>query len=152
MEQQFCSRFASWFAAETGHSVSVAEEGIIPQEKQIYVARGDKNLMIGPRLSFQYVIDDSISWCPSVDVFFQSLAKNWPNTGCAAVLTGMGQDGAVGLGSFRKKGWKTFAQDQASSTIYGMPKIAYERGAAENSLSALDIASSINQWLHSQYS
>jgi len=67
---------------------------------------------------------------PSIDALFESLAASDLDPGVAALLTGMGADGARGLLALRTKGWFTIAQDQASSAIYGMPKAARELGAA----------------------
>ena len=61
---------------------------------------------------------------PSVDVFFRSVAERWPEPGVAALLTGMGRDGAAGLLALRRAGWLTIAQDEASSVIWGMPGAA----------------------------
>ena len=65
-----------------------------------------------------------------VDVFFESLATAWPTPGVGVLLTGMGSDGARGLGELRKRGWHTIAQDRSTSVVYGMPKVAAELGAA----------------------
>jgi two-component system response regulator WspF len=66
---------------------------------------------------------------PSVDVLFRSLAERGER-GVAALLTGMGQDGARGLGDLRRAGWWTIAQDKASSVVWGMPGEAVKLGAA----------------------
>jgi two-component system response regulator WspF len=68
---------------------------------------------------------------PSVDEFFLSLVRHWPQPGVAAVLTGMGRDGARGLLGLRQAGWRTIAQNEKTSVVYGMPKAAVEAGAAE---------------------
>jgi chemotaxis response regulator CheB len=70
---------------------------------------------------------------PSIDMLFKSLAEHAP-PGAAAILTGMGHDGVEGLGALRRRGWSTFAQDEASSVVYGMPRAAVESGAAEQTL------------------
>jgi two-component system chemotaxis response regulator CheB len=67
---------------------------------------------------------------PSVDVLFASAARAAAPNLSGAVLTGMGSDGAEGLHAMRLAGAQTFAQDQASSVIYGMPARAWERGGA----------------------
>lgn len=72
---------------------------------------------------------------PSVDVFFRSLASQWTSPGLAVLLTGIGRDGAEGLLALRQKGWRTIAQDEASSVVYGMPKAAVELKAAGQILS-----------------
>ena len=69
--------------------------------------------------------------CPSVDVLFHSVAKNVGSNAVGVILTGMGHDGAEGLLAMRQVGAQTLAQDEHSSVVFGMPKVAYEKGAAE---------------------
>jgi two-component system chemotaxis response regulator CheB len=70
---------------------------------------------------------------PSVDALFRSAVPVGPRI-VAAILTGMGRDGADGLLALRAAGARTFAQDEASSIVYGMPRAAVEMGAVERSL------------------
>jgi two-component system chemotaxis response regulator CheB len=67
--------------------------------------------------------------CPSVDVLFESVAKEAGSDAVGVLLTGMGADGAKGLLSMRTRGAKTIGQDKESSLVYGMPKVAFEIGA-----------------------
>ncbi|HNY16483.1 MAG TPA: chemotaxis-specific protein-glutamate methyltransferase CheB [Treponemataceae bacterium] len=69
--------------------------------------------------------------CPSVDVLFSSVAETAGERATGLILTGMGRDGADGLLAMRKAGARCFAQDEQSSVVYGMPKEAWENGAAE---------------------
>lgn len=69
--------------------------------------------------------------CPSVDVLFHSAARQAGPGVAAAILTGMGGDGAGGLLAVRQAGGRTFGQDAATCVVYGMPKVAYEIGAVE---------------------
>ena len=66
---------------------------------------------------------------PSADVLLRSVATSAGAHGVAVVLTGMGRDGALGLGEVRRAGGLTLAQDEASSAVFGMPKAAAEQGA-----------------------
>jgi len=68
---------------------------------------------------------------PSVDVMFKSIAECAGRNATGVLLTGMGADGADGLVAMRKAGAKTYAQDEASSVVWGMPRVAYERGGAD---------------------
>ncbi|MEQ1502592.1 MAG: chemotaxis response regulator protein-glutamate methylesterase [Myxococcota bacterium] len=68
---------------------------------------------------------------PSVDVLFRSVARACGANAVGLLLTGMGADGADGLGAMRRAGGRTFAQDEASSVVWGMPRVAWEQGAAE---------------------
>ena len=68
---------------------------------------------------------------PSVDVLFRSMARAFRQHAVGVILTGMGQDGAVGLAEMRTAGAVTVAQDEASSVVFGMAKAAYEAGAVD---------------------
>jgi two-component system chemotaxis response regulator CheB len=76
---------------------------------------------------------------PSVNVLFNSVAKNVGRNAAAAILTGMGDDGADGLLAIRKAGGRTFAQDEATCVVFGMPQVAWKKGAAEMLLPIQDI-------------
>ena len=87
---------------------------------------------------------------PSVDVLFRSVAQAAGPHGAGAILTGMGDDGAMGLLEIREAGSLTIAQDQATSTVFGMPREAIRRGAARIVLPLDRIASALHpssgQW------
>lgn len=67
---------------------------------------------------------------PSVDVLFRSVAEEFGPRGLAVIMTGMGEDGASGLGEVKKAGGMTIAQSEDSCVVFGMPKAAIERGFA----------------------
>lgn len=67
---------------------------------------------------------------PSVDVLFRSLANDFGSQGTAVLMTGMGEDGAAGMGLVKSAGGLTIAQAEESCVVYGMPKAAIERGFA----------------------
>lgn len=69
--------------------------------------------------------------CPSVDVLMHSVASVAGPRGIGLLLTGMGADGADGLCALRRVQGRTLAQDAATSVVFGMPKVAFERGGAE---------------------
>ncbi|TCN90673.1 two-component system chemotaxis response regulator CheB [Shewanella fodinae] len=86
---------------------------------------------------------------PSVDVLFRSVAKTAGADAAGFILTGMGDDGARGLKEMRQAGAVTFAQDEQSCVVFGMPKEAIEMGAAEQQVSLDDVAPTIeNLWRH----
>lgn len=82
---------------------------------------------------------------PSVDVLFESVASVAGRDAMGIILTGMGEDGAKGLLAMKIAGSRTIAQDERSCTVYGMPKAAVERGAAETILSLSEIPSAITK-------
>lgn len=72
---------------------------------------------------------------PSCDVLFRSVAQEFGSNAVGLIMTGMGEDGADGLGEMRAKGAMTIAQDENSCVVYGMPKAAIERGYAQRVVS-----------------
>jgi two-component system chemotaxis response regulator CheB len=68
---------------------------------------------------------------PSVEVMFSSVARSVGSNAVGVILTGMGRDGAEGMLAMRQAGARTFAQDEATCVVYGMPRAAYECGGAE---------------------
>lgn len=82
---------------------------------------------------------------PSVDVAFSSLARCYGAATVGVLLTGMGQDGALGLLDMMRAGAVTIAQDEASSVVFGMPKCAVELGAAKLVLPLVQIAPMLNR-------
>ncbi len=80
---------------------------------------------------------------PSVDVLFLSVAAAAKSNAVGVILTGMGSDGAKGLLAMRHAGARTFGQDQASSVVYGMPRVAFEIGAVERQASLDRLAGQI---------
>lgn len=77
-------------------------------------------------------LDPERHFCrPSVDVLFESVAREYGAGVVACLLTGMGRDGAEGMLRIRGVGGMTIAQDEATSVVYGMPRAAVLAGAAE---------------------
>jgi two-component system chemotaxis response regulator CheB len=93
------------------------------------------------------VADGPMVWHqrPAVDMLFKSAADLVAQYAIAGILTGMGKDGAEGLLRLREKGAMTFAQDEESSVVYGMPKTAWENGGAQRQLALDRIAAHIIQ-------
>ena len=82
---------------------------------------------------------------PSADELFQSVAQAAGATGIGVLLTGMGEDGARGLLAIHQHGGRTFAQDEASSTVFGMPKAAVRLGAVTEQLSIDKLADAVRR-------
>jgi two-component system chemotaxis response regulator CheB len=72
---------------------------------------------------------------PSVDVLFQSAASEFGNQAIGLIMTGMGEDGAEGMGVMKRAGAITIAQNEESCVVFGMPKAAIERGYAQRVVS-----------------
>jgi len=80
---------------------------------------------------------------PSVDVMFRSVAHSAGGNAVGVLLTGMGADGAQGLLAMHEAGARTIAQDEKSSVVFGMPKVAIDLGAADTVLDVARIAGEI---------
>lgn len=131
--------FTRMFAERLNNScrmeVKEAQNGdrIVPG--RVLIAPGDFHMKLkrtGGIYSVDCVKGERVNGhCPSVDVMFHSVADCNIKNVIGVILTGMGYDGAKGLLKLRKAGAKTIGQDEASSIVYGMPKVAYEIGAVE---------------------
>ena len=80
---------------------------------------------------------------PSVDVLFRSAAEEFGANAVGVLMTGMGEDGAEGLGVMKAAGALTIAQDEASSIVFGMPRAAIERGFANRIVGLEDMANTL---------
>ncbi|MEO1636857.1 MAG: chemotaxis-specific protein-glutamate methyltransferase CheB [Cyanobacteria bacterium J06631_9] len=142
--QQFSKGLTDWLNQQSELSVRVAKMGdrIVPG--QVLIASTDHHLIMRSDRSLAYVrAKRHTVYHPSVDVFFESVARHWPQAGQAVLLTGMGRDGACGLRSLQSAGWQTIAESEASCVVYGMPRAAVALGAAERVLPVSAIAQSL---------
>ena len=144
MPARFTTSFANRLNDEYEVNVKEAQDGdhVIPG--QVLIAPGGFHMRLCRSGAIYYVeVKDGPMVCrqkPSVDVLFESVAKYAGANAVGAILTGMGDDGANGLLSMRKAGARTIAQDEASCVVFGMPKEAIERGAAEIVVPLSDVA------------
>jgi two-component system, chemotaxis family, response regulator WspF len=144
VDGEFSAGLASWLADTSGMRVELARPGSIPTAGMALLAGTEEHLIMAAGGSLRYTpTPRELPYRPSVDVLFTSLVQHWKTPGVAALLTGMGRDGAQGLHKLRQAGWLTIAQDEASSVVYGMPKAAALLGAAARVLSLVDVAPEI---------
>ncbi|MGC4087073.1 MAG: chemotaxis response regulator protein-glutamate methylesterase [Polyangiaceae bacterium] len=134
----FSARFAARLDAQCAMVVSEAKDGDPILLGHVYVARGNQHLRVvrsGARYHCQLTQDEPVNrHRPSVDVLFESVARNVGSAAVGVILTGMGDDGADGLKLMRDAGSPTIAQDKATSVVWGMPGEAFKRGAASEVL------------------
>ena len=144
VDAAFAPGLGQWLSEQAHRRVTLVVEGHQPAPRDILLSGTDDHLIMGEDRRLHYSVEPrAVSYRPSVDVFFASLAKNWPRPGVAALMTGMGRDGAAGLLKLRGLNWRTIAQDESSSVVWGMPKAAVEIGAAEEILPLSRIADAI---------
>lgn len=136
MPEGFTDTFARRLSALCAIEVREAQQNDVLRPGLALIAPGGDRHMVLTRndqheFMVQLVAGDPVSFSrPAVDELFRSVAAVAGSRVSAAVLTGMGSDGARGLLALRNAQAQTFAQDQASSVIYGMPAQAWEIGAA----------------------
>lgn len=115
---------------------------------RVLIAQGGKHLLlrrVGIEYSVQIVEGPPVSrHIPSVDVLFRSVATVAGHNAIGIIMTGIGNDGAMGLREMRDCGAKTYAQDEKSCTVYGMPREAMKIGAACEEITLQKIAELIN--------
>lgn len=144
----FSADLANWLSRQSPLPVKVVEPGCQPEKGIIWIAGTNDHLIMTPEKKLVYCAEPKdVFYRPSVDVFFHSVAANWSARGTAIVLTGMGRDGAEGLLSLRKSGWRTIAQDKKTSVVFGMPKAAAECGAAVKIMPIDRIAQELIDWI-----
>ena len=145
IEAEFIDGLAQWLGKQTGCDVVLAKRGDVPRAGKVYLADGNGHLVYLPSGQLTYLSGNSTDLhVPSVDMLFNSLAEN-AGVGAAALLTGMGADGASGLLKLRQRGWFTIAQDESSSAVFGMPRAAIQLGAASRIVSLSEIGSTLAQ-------
>ncbi|AKZ63748.1 chemotaxis protein [Herbaspirillum hiltneri N3] len=144
IDPAFAVGMAGWLQQQSGLTVKVAQEGDRPQRGTVLMAGTNQHLLFRNRDSLGYVPESPEDvYHPSIDVFFNSVVRQWRGQAVGVLLTGMGRDGAAGLKAIRDAGWHTIAQDRESSSVYGMPKAAAALDAATEILPIADIAKAL---------
>jgi len=112
--------------------VKEAEEGDLVKAGRIIIAPGNKHVrFIQKSLATIITLDEGPAvngHRPSADVLFESTALTYGGNSLGCIMTGMGKDGANNIGMILNLGGITIAQDQESSIVFGMPKVAIEKG------------------------
>lgn len=147
----FSKMFADRLNEQTQLRVKEAQSGDVIECGMAIVAPGDQHIKI-KRVDNSYKIhclkgDKVNGHCPSVDVLFQSAAKEAGRNAIGIILTGMGSDGAKGLLEMRQKGARTIGQNEKTCVVYGMPKVAYTIGAVEKQVPLNEIPSVLHSLL-----
>jgi two-component system response regulator WspF len=144
VDVEFAPGLADWLSERSGQAIELAADGDRPAPGRRLLAATKDHMVLSAERRLRYVVEPrDLSYRPSVDLLFESVADHWPDPGVAVLLTGMGRDGAAGLLRLRRRRWHTIAQDEASSIVYGMPRAAAEIGAAAEVLPVTGIAGAI---------
>jgi two-component system chemotaxis response regulator CheB len=141
MTPSFLPGFAEWLSRVAPFSVSIMEGPTILQPGKVYLA---------PPMNAHLVVDGLRGICenspaigghrPSANALFSSMASSLGSASIGVLLTGMGDDGAVGMRELRRAGSYTIAEDESTAVVFGMPAAAVRLGGVDESLPLGDIA------------
>ena len=139
MPEGFTTAFAQRLDSLCAMTVREAQDGDLVRTGLVLLAPGGTRHMSLVRRGVGYAVTltqgDPVCFSrPSVDVLFDSVARVVGRNAVAALMTGMGRDGANGLLAIRAAGGRTITQDEATSVVYGMPMVARDLGASEEAL------------------
>ncbi len=141
ISEGFLAGLVDWLNAQCRVRVKIADNGEMSSPGTIYFPAENTHLEINAqgRLSYSHAppVDGHK---PSVTATFDSVARHFGPAAVGVLLTGMGSDGAAGLESMRRAGATTIAQDEASCVVFGMPRQAILRDAAQMVLPPSEIA------------
>ncbi len=132
MPENFVKSFAHRLDKLTPLKVVVGKHNDELKPGCIYIAPGNKNMIVRRNMKKKVVVDFSkVKYPeyndPSINALMLSVSKVYKERAIGVILTGMGKDGALGLTEMYKSGGYSIAQDKASSIVYGMPKEVAER-------------------------
>jgi two-component system chemotaxis response regulator CheB len=149
MPEGFTAGLARWLDKSTALRVRVAENHEPLEPGVVHLAPGAAHLAVkrkDGKLKVSLIKEQGTHrYQPSVNVLFQSVAESSGKRGIGMVLTGMGDDGAEGLLALRQAGGMTYAQDEASCTVFGMPGAAIDCGAVTHVLGLSNLAITLAQ-------
>jgi two-component system chemotaxis response regulator CheB len=150
MPAGFTEEFANSLNRICPLEVKEAAEGDIVKPGRILIAPGDKHLEVERRslatIAHLSNAEPQNGHRPSADVLFSSVVKEFQNHALGIIMTGMGRDGAAKLADLYREGSRTIGQDEASSIVYGMPRVAWELGGVMEQIPLSGMAEAINRY------
>jgi two-component system chemotaxis response regulator CheB len=145
MPESFTSMLARWLDEICELEVKEASEGDVITPGKALIAPACAHMTVrrvrsGCEVALEHgaVVNGHM---PSVDVLFRSIAAEYGAQATGVIMTGMGSDGAQGLGEIKKAGGRTFAQDKESCSVFGMPRVAIEKGFVDETVPLTEMAS-----------
>ena len=151
MPATFTNAFAQRLNQLCKIKVVEAEDGMVLEKGVAYLAPGGKQMTVKKRGdSARIIISDSTedqTYKPCIDITFESLAENYQANVLAVVLTGMGRDGTEGAKKMVQRGAVIWAQDEATSVVFGMPHAIIEAELASKILPLEEFAQNLNRYV-----
>src|SRR5437879_4043718 len=145
LDPRFVNDFTDWMARVSPLPVEIPENGSPLRAGIVYIAVPGVHLKLG--VGRRAVLDPTpaVRHCPSADELFLSMASHAGRLGIGVILTGMGDDGSVGLRALHHAGGTTVVQDRDSSAVYGMPLAAGRLDKADHVLPLNKIAAAVRE-------
>lgn len=141
----FSYGMAEWLAETLTLPVTLAHEGVRISAGTVFVVPDRSDLLIKPGGFVHLNRSPLLLHRPAIDIAMQSVAEIFGPRVIGILLTGMGRDGVIGMQSIKRARGYTIAQDEASCTVYGMPRAAIEAGAIDAVLSPEGIVQALLQ-------
>lgn len=128
MSKGFIEGLVEWLKYTTKSEIKVAAEGDQIKSSTIYIAPDDYHMEAGEdgKIRLTQNTDKTITHIPSIDVMMRSVARVYDKDAIGLIMTGMGKDGVLGMKAIKDAGGHTIAQDEKTSIIFGMNKVAIE--------------------------
>ena len=131
----FLGGLVEWLQRETVLPIEVVAGRTPLRGGRIYLPKDDHHLIVADQGTLDVNQGPLVSYVrPSATVLFESAARQFGSLVAGVLLTGMGDDGAVGFRTLKRQGAITFAQNEATCVVYGMPRAAMELGAVDAQL------------------
>ena len=149
MSKGFIEGLAEWLNLTSCLHVQVAKAGDILQNGVIMLAPDDYNISINEE-GLIILSENTAKWVahvPSIDIMMKSTAESFGENAIGLIMTGMGSDGVEGINAIKKCGGKTLAQDEKTSVVFGMNKVAIESGNIDNVVSLEKITAELSAML-----
>lgn len=150
MPAGFTEEFANSLNRICPLEVKEAADGDLIKPGRILIAPGNRHLEVVRKslATIARITDEPAQngHRPSVDVLFDSVAREFKNHALGIIMTGMGKDGAAKIRELYYQGSRTIGQDEKSSVVYGMPRVAWEMGGVMEQVSLSEMANTINQY------
>jgi len=132
----FVQGLVEWLGVTSPLSVRVAKAGDLVKKGTVFFAPDGVHMTVNTdeRIIFKEDVSRKMLHVPSIDVLMRSVAEVYRASAVGVIMTGMGRDGVDGIASIRAAGGRTIAQDEKTSVIYGMNKLAVDQGVIESVL------------------
>jgi len=142
----FLEGMVEWLSKTTHLTLKIPRTGESVKNGHVYFAPEDHHIDITPARAFRiYKIDTNENFKRPISHLFSSIAKTYKNNAIGVLLTGMGNDGAIGLKKMKEQGAMTLAQDKESSVVFGMPGEAIKMKAETFVLNPTEITAFLNK-------